>query len=336
MHSELDEWYRLAGIPCEAETLLKRWKGVEAYEPEASDIVNLTCLFYGLGKPQADFLAKFANVFEVVDGEFKSTNLNELAVLAGATLVDVIERGSFDDSVLATFSLVSCAASNMRGAPLVKQIPEIAARSMGQQSLIRHSADSSFFRAPQTKELIDALEMEAAPMPLLAKELRTIQRQAAVEQEESNILWWVFSGHSRDLGQRFSECSVGTVALLAGRELAELILMPPGPTSCAGLLDHVIKSAQTKTPKIISLQEAINSIPANWRKQFANIPLPANIRHLIPVTVGMMLSVEGSDTWTTRFTLETGIPAKREIVPYLLSYQTFIECMLIRIFRRSE
>src|SRR5262245_42860561 len=128
MHKDFAEWYRGAGIPPTGETLPKRWEAVEKYLVGPEDIVSLTRLFYRLGKPSDEFLNPFRTSFQSADPAFPMRNNDqELLVLAGAKLINVIERSPTDLADLAALSLVCAAAQNLRGSPAVPDIPEIAA-----------------------------------------------------------------------------------------------------------------------------------------------------------------------------------------------------------------
>src|SRR5437762_3321177 len=78
--------------------------------------------------------------------------------------------------------------------------------------------------------------------------LYQLRRELQSVMEESNVLWWVFGESSRDRGRRWSEYSVGQTAVMAGKELADLTRMPPGPPASGALLDKVIKLACAKPP----------------------------------------------------------------------------------------
>jgi len=129
MHKDLPEWYRQAGIAPVAEELSTRWTAIQEYVPTREDIVALTQLFYRFGKPPDTFISTFIECFRKTDPVFKARdNQHELSLLAGIELVDVFEREETQLADVAALALISFAAQNLRPDPIVKDIPERAAR----------------------------------------------------------------------------------------------------------------------------------------------------------------------------------------------------------------
>src|SRR6266851_2842062 len=138
MNSYFSDWYRSAGIPPEGIPLADRWKAVESFEPDAGDIALLTQIFYQLNLSDPSFPQRFRKAFNDADPSFSmSGNDRELIVLAGAELVDVIERGTRDIADFAALCLVCGGVQNVRTPPAVPQIPEIAAKYLSDRSVER-------------------------------------------------------------------------------------------------------------------------------------------------------------------------------------------------------
>src|SRR6266568_2567883 len=94
MHNHFAEWYRVAGIEPDEEKLPKRWKAIEDFPAGRTAIIALTRLFWKIGAPNQEVLADFRAALQKADLTFRMRgNEQEIAVLAGAELVDVIERG---------------------------------------------------------------------------------------------------------------------------------------------------------------------------------------------------------------------------------------------------
>ena len=92
-HKYLGDWYRSAGVPPESVPLEKRWEAIQAFEMGAIEVTSLTQIFYELTLSDASFPEQFRAAFNKVDPNFPmSGNDRELIVLAGAELVDTIER----------------------------------------------------------------------------------------------------------------------------------------------------------------------------------------------------------------------------------------------------
>lgn len=338
MHKDFAEWYRVAGIPPNGDILPKRWAAIEKYEAGRDQIVSLARLFYRLGKPSEDFLSTFRTAFQTADPAFQMRgNDQELQVLAGAELIDIIERSPMDLADLAAISLVCAAAQNLRGAPTVPDIPEIAARYLGKRAIERAhkgQGDSDSASSPR-KTLFDGLSAAGAPLNGLPAELERLQRELAVVTEESNMLWWLFSEHSHDLKQPWAKSTVPAVALTAGKELAELTRVLPGPVAATAFLDRVIRFAKAKPPSTILVVEAINDATLEWRRSYVELNCPVELEDLAPISYGVKISLTApeNDAWFIAFKSGTGISADSKLVPHILAYQMFLEGLLCRSWR---
>ncbi len=341
MHKDFAEWYRAAGIPPKGDILPKRWAGIETYEPGHNEIVSLTRLFYRLGKPTEEFENTFRSAFQTADPAFQMRdNDQELLVLAGAELIDIIERSPIELADLAALSLVCAAAQNLRGAAAIPDIPEIAARYLSKRAIERArkgQGDGDSASSSRTA-LFDGLTAAGAPLNGLPAELERLHRELAVVSEESNMLWWLFSEHSHDLKQPWAKSTVPAVALVAGKELAELTRVLPGPIAATAFLDRVIRFAKAKPPSTILVVEAINDVTVEWRRTYAGQNCPVELENLVPISYGVKISLTApeNDAWLIPFKSGTGISADSTIVPHILAYQMFLEGLLSRSWRMTN
>lgn len=337
MHKDFGEWYRLAGIEPIGETLANRWPVVEAFSPSRNDVVSLTALFYQLGKPDETFLTSFVAAFQAADPAFRTReNNHELSVLAGAKLIHIISGSNAGLGDLAALSLVSAAASNTRPGPSVKDIPEIAVRYLAKRSSGRASAIEADVReAGGQKNLFEALTSLGAPYDELAKEVQQLRRQLGVVTEESNILWWLFSEFSRDEQERWTKFSVPAAALMAGKELADLTVVLPGPVAAYAFLDRVIKCAKPKPPTSVLIADAINAVSIDWRQRYSSRSCPSELELLLPIghAVKVSLTAPENGEWLPAFTQTTGIAADAKVAPHVLAHQVYVESLLCRSWK---
>lgn len=304
------------------EALQKRWAAVNAFEVGRDEIVSLVEAFFGFFEGKANFLAGFREAFQEADSAFRMRENNrEVSVLAGAILVTVMEESSSELGDLAALALVSCAAQNLRAAPCVADIPELALKHLTRRTISRGKLDPDV-------ESDDENQLQ----------VMQLQRGLDVIGEESNVLWWVFGESSRDTNQRWSECSVPQTALMAGKELADLTRVPPGPAAAAALLDRVVKHAKSKPPAQVIVMDAIAGVPLDWRKNFAQAHCPAALENLRPVSRGIQMSVDLADgaAWVQALPSSTKIQRGGKIAPHLLAYQVFVECLLASLWSKLE
>jgi hypothetical protein len=331
MNSYFGSWYRSAGVPPEGIPLAERWKAVESFQLDAGDIALLTQMFYQLNLFDPSFPQRFRKAFNDADPNFPmSGNDRELIVLAGAELVDVMTHGSRDIADLAALCLVCGALQNVRAPSAVPQIPEIATKYLSQRSVERAKPEKDGKEEALSKDL-------AAQGPVygkLAPEFQKLQLEFPIVSEESNMLWWMISETSRDVGERWSEMPLGMVCTLTGKELADLTQIIPGPIAARAFLDRAIRSGRNEVAASISIADAVNNTIKTWRDSNFSKPLPAGLEGILPLTHAVVLSVQASDeeAWRPMFKAATGIAATAKSNPDAVAYQFYLEQLAVRSF----
>ncbi len=318
MHSQFAEWFQSANLPQTDDALQKRWAGIDAFEFNAQDVVALVELFFGNFENKDSFLDKFRKSFQDADSSFRMKENNlELSILAGAELVDIMDRGSNDDGDFAALALVSNAAQNLRYAPCVTQIPEYAVHYIAKRSLKRGKLSN------QEKEGLDEPAIK----------LKQLRKDLDLLGEETNALWWIFGETSRDTNFRWTKLGVSQTTILAGKELADLTRLMPGHSSSAALLDRAVRCARPNPPTHVVPADAIAELPLEWRQQFIKTNFSTELSTLTPITHGIKLSIDHADgeTWAKSFERLTKIKKGSKIFPHLLSYQVFLESLVTRL-----
>lgn len=327
MHPDFPEWFRAANLEPSDEMLQKRWAGVDAFEVGRDEVILLVEVFFGIfGDDNISkdvFLGKFRKAFQDADSSFRMRDNNlELSVLAGAKLVVVMAEAASDVGDFAAIALVAFAAQNLRKAPCVVEIPERAAKHLAHRSVNRGQLD------PDDTSGLDEDQIE----------VKQLRRDLDIIGEESNVLWWVFGETSRDTNKHWSEYSVSQASLMAGKELANLTGISPGPAAAAALLDRVVKFAKSKPSPQIAVKNAIADISLEWRQKFVKDVYIGAMANLIPVSQGIKLSVDftAGDAWLQSFATSTRIQRSGKIAPKCLAYQIYLECLLSSIWSKLE
>jgi hypothetical protein len=323
MHNNFSEWFLAAGIEWPSEVLEKRWVGVETFSAGRDEIVSLVELFFAFYEGNETFIENFRVPFKQADSAFRMKDNNrELSVLAGAKLVSIMENGSVLLGDFASMALVSCGAQNLRASACVNDIAERAAKHLNARAIARSQPDPN-------------AESEDDETTVLIK---TLQRDLNVVAEESNMLWWVFGETSRDTGKRWSDYSVAQAALMAGKELADLSRIAPGPAAAAALLDRVVKFVKPKPPAHVVLKDAIAELPMDWRQNFTRPGCPPSLLNLCPVSHGIKLSVDlaEGDAWVQALPTSTKTKGGGKIAPQLLAYQIFLEHLIASLWSKVK
>jgi hypothetical protein len=297
----------------------------------AIEVTSLTQIFYELTLSDASFPEQFRAAFNKVDPNFPmSGNDRELIVLAGAELVDTIERSQRSVADLAGLCLMCGAVQNSRTPVAVPQIPEIAAIYVSERSAGRASAEEGSAES----KLLEALSGAGKPYSDLAPHFQKVQLEFPIVAEETNMLWWLFSETSRDLEQRLGELPLGAACLVAGKELADLTRTIPGPLAARAFLDRAIRSGRKRVPASISIADVVNETPKTWRADYYAKSLPSALGVLLPINQAVRLSLQSPDdhTWRPMFETATGLPAAAKNAPSAFAYQVFLEHLAARSF----
>lgn len=335
MHDYFGEWYRTAGIPPESVPLAERWKAVEAFKANSADAALLTQLFFQLTLSDSSFPETFRKSLHDTDVTMPmSGNDNELIVLAGAELIDLIERGQRDLADFAGLCLVCAGAQNLRQNPLVPDIPERATTYLKKRSENRAKPVKE---SPETK-LFDALTAVGAPHSELAGEFRKMQLRLPLVDEETNMLWWLVGDTSGDLNKRWNELGVGAVCAVGAAELAHLTKVLPGPIAARAFLDRAVRSERKKIPMSISIAEVVSETPKEWREKHHQTPVANQLTGLLPIHQAMTLSLQADDdgAWRSVFKSSTKIPATAKAAPDAVAYQIYLEHLTARSFAEME
>lgn len=334
MHDYFGEWYRTAGIPPESVPLAERWKAVEKFSPNSTDVALLIQLFFQLTLSHSSFPERFRKALHDTDVTMAmSGNDNELIVLAGAEVIDVIDRADRELADFAALCLVCAAAQNLRQNPLVPDIPERGTKYLKKRSEDRAKPVKD---SPEGK-LFDALTALNAPHSDLAAEFQKLQLRFPLVDEETNMLWWLVGDTSRDLDKRWSELDAGAVCSVGAAELADLTKVLPGPVAARAFLDRAVRSERKKVPASLSIAEVVSETPKEWREKRHKTPIPNELAGLLPIHQAMTLSVQADDdgAWRNLFKTATKIPTTAKGSPDAVAYQIYLEHLTARSFAET-
>jgi len=148
-------------------------------------------------------------------------------------------------------------------------------------------------------------------------------------REESQMLWWIFGGHSRSLCRGFSCLDSYQAALVGAVDLANLTTFTLlGPIAAPAMLERVIASSKKqKAPSAKSLLATLESFDqSDLNNLEISTELPARIT---PVSSAIDLArTLGKGAWHQRFKTLTGVDASIELEPISLAVQLYHEHLL--------
>ncbi len=362
MHPDFADWYRVVDPSADTELLGRRWHGIEIFckTPSTDAILNLVRVHYSIGNsPQ--FAEAFRDVFKSIDETFPNRDNEELlAVLAGSCLAKLIEDGGAiaDGTALAVVTarfvdrrqgaiadLLEHAGSYLHDRSLMRfevskpsVIKDVGVNSDNLKAKLEEycKADANVTKlAPLLHALLTKL---ASVSSRLANSAKALNERQQLQQEELDILWWLFGEFSRDLNLPFAEVGMPAVSLVAPKELVDLLSGVPGPYSANAFIDKALSLAENELPTSISLYDAINSCDRHWRNRWVSTLGENKVEEICPVILAVRKSLETAKKteWVSAFETFTGLKARQRLKPTDLSMQVYHEALLLRSLSALE
>ena len=358
MHKNFAEWYRLVHINPKGDDLKSRWAGVEEWSGflrNTNDAVLETVrIFQGL--PEVSSREPFLAVFRKHDPAFPQRNELALRVLAGAALVKCVEPTGNDSDQDGTRAAViagtALEASRLRVSdPQLEEV--VAAVVEGLHDVARHQRKrlpfSTTLISPKDENAAleaikqlstpgdwNVLKIQLAPVlkallggVLEAEEvLEDAAHNLRCAAEESNILWWLEGGCSRDLNKPWSTLK-DEAPLIAGWELADLTDLALGPRDVAAFLRRVLSSTKAKI-KDQPLYVYVNAIPDESAKT-RTASLPERVLDLAPLSLALLQRAKsGTANWQQYFEKAGGVEPTKPLAPEVAAKQAYLEAVLLR------
>jgi hypothetical protein len=356
MHQDFADWYRRVHIDPNADELEKRWVGIESFHEKAttSDLCDAARVFFGLTPKDDAFLSKYREEFKAADSAFPMRdNGAELQVLAGATLANHFSNRN--TLAIVTALSLSCGACEGRRKAPVPEIVDLARRTLrNQSSSLRVSRQQVVLPSLDVDETLKQLEtvlndpavsLQTLKEPLfealeaLSKTVLSVAKWAKragliedLRQEESDILWWLFGEHSRDLDLAFAELKSPAGCLVGAKEIADLTRVPPGPIGVEAYLRKMLKLAHPDLTGEVALSDAVQACPSEWEKQFAAMQGLESVADLCPIHLAAQKSVEAggkTSVWHVAFKTVSGLNAAVKLKPIDLALQAYRERLFV-------
>ncbi len=356
MHDRFNEWYRQARIKRDEEQLNKRWKGVEGITKQKDiSIPEIVRLYFGLPKSEDGFISTFQNVFQKADKLFPmSRNKNELRVLAGAVIANLLDPARSENSNKVAFSTICANFENLRFKSFLPEILDCARDYLLKRSAsLRDYGSDQESISPEVVKGVDSSVVDTAlanndipgAVKSLVPELNSIinnlnQVTASntrlndllkLQREEINIHWWLFGEFSNDLNISISEIEIPAACLVVGKELADLIHILPGPLAAEAFISKMLKNTGQDLPETITLKKAVNSSNKDWKANWMDRKEFKEYEDLCPVHFAVKKSLEttGTDDWTAAFENMSKLKVNVKLSPIKLALHVYYETLLI-------
>jgi hypothetical protein len=199
---------------------------------------------------------------------------------------------------------------------------KIIATNVGDHNQLRASFEKAF------QSLLKVVNRSESALDAAAHRLRCAD-------EETNILWWLAGGSSRDVDKSWISLKEAA-PLVAAWELADLTDVALGPQDAGALLERALHEGRGGKSKEQAIQEYVNAVPEEWAKARV-AKLDQQALDLAPLALALTKRIEGnSTTWPSFFESATGLKTATTLAPERVARLAYVEAMLFRTLDSAE
>lgn len=334
---------RSSGISVTSEILSLRETGIDNYlceEPQSKTAIELVRLYY-TGKCDENVLDEFVNTFKDSDSTFSDDLTNEIQVLAGIVLCEMILHNEWED----TISLVEIYASmydflgyksicgdiyNVIVEDFDNRRIELRENICIEENKVTALAKTVNFNVTEdevgyTEKVADNLNSVVKKVNEIAKFVSSMSQSETLNMkilhEDSQMLWWLLTGTADVLEQKYSEMDCKKAAILAGVDLAKRVTIFPGPYAAKRLLSKVLEFVPEKDE--FTFDSFIEELDDSVIKSVVDTEEIDT-----PVLYALKKKAEnGSGCWKNVF-LKKFSKTKPNYTVLEIAYETYLECLV--------
>jgi hypothetical protein len=276
-------------------------------------------------------MAKLRGHFKAADDLFEmSGNDRELEILCGAGLATVLE-GSGDVAAQAALATSVALFAGARRTDFAYDfdaasevtIARISERRRTRPSLPRLGQVGRFGVDADTIEklkqgithetVVAAVNVVAAQANAAARDItgkanasiQAMEHFAAIQDEELQLLWWLFGGRSKKLDRPFAEVPADAQPIVLASEVADATQFMPGPESVKPILSRAGLRERKKT----AVAAAVNACDADLLREFVDGVEQAPLVRPLHFAIHRKLEAGDDTSWTANWSAVTGIDA---------------------------
>jgi hypothetical protein len=334
MREEFPRWYRTVDVGENRARLDARWKGVsslaQASDPKSVETM-LAMLLRSKSRPDAEPMTSVRNHFKAVDDLFEmSGNDRELEILCGAALATVLD-GAGDaaaQAALATsvaffagarkaefpFDLAAAAevaiariSDERRVRPNVSRVAKIGRVGLDQQTLEKLKPGPNAENVPEAFNVM-AKSVNAVMSDMIGNvnaAIGEVEDFIAIQDEELQLLWWLFGGRSETLDRPFAEVPPDAQPIVLAAEVADATQFLPGPASVKPILSR----AGLKERKKTAVTAAVNACEGDFLRKLVEDVKPSPVTRPLHFAIHRKLEAGDDMSWVANWSAVTGIDA---------------------------
>lgn len=362
MDRNLHEWYLDVEIVPQNGQMEKRLLGikkcVEFLEKEKDSdtiiawIAALVELYYGIPSSE-EIKNAFADFFSSEDSSFSVRYVQELALLAGATLAALSEESDYFElaellTLAVSFSRTPISAPRILehihaqfDADRVKlredaekvSIKLPSAEKIGE--LEKMNADEDTDMTEQVAEIIRFLKEFQTSYSDLRKQIQQFESAISSYKEESQLLWWILSEWSEMLRCSLHKVKGKMACLVLGWEGAGKVETFPGPYAMEGVIQKQLRTCMDGTGEATSfvLGEIVANAAPELQADVIRACQNVSLADMLPLCSALVRSnnTESEGEWYPKYCrelLDGADFSPRTLWEY--SWQIYLERLVLR------
>ncbi len=337
MRDEFPRWYRQVDISENRPRLDARWKGVSSLVRAADRKTIETMvavLLKAKSRPDATALAMQREHFKLTDDLFEmSGNDRELEILCGTALATVLNgttevaaraalmtsvgffagarKADFPfDFAAAAEATIATISEQRRNRPAVPQLDRIARMGVDAESIEKLKQGITH------EHVVGAINAVAGQVAAVASDMtakvnatiKAIECFLAIQDEELQMLWWLFGGRSKILDRPFAEVPADAQPLVLASEVADFTQFIPGPNSVKPILSRAGLKERKKAGA--SIAAAINACDDDFLQELVEGVEPAPVVRPLHFAIHRKLEAGDDTSWIANWSAVTGIDAE--------------------------
>lgn len=353
MGPEFGQWYKAVDMGDDQERLQHRWHGVSDLVKQSDDLTTETmiALAFRTKRPNTEYVNKVRQAFKAADDNFQlQQNDRELEILCGASLAALFNQGS-QAAAYAALAVTTASLGGSRKPDLPIDLVGLAERAIAviaetqrRRPNLNTARDAkapkvSFEQASTTVRqtwnadgVAQAFGMAAdvanTAVAQLTTQFRFVVRSVsdfvAIQDEELQMLWWLFGARSTVLDCAFERIPTDAQPFVLAAELAKMTTILPGPASAKAMLSR----AGIKEDKDITVPAAVNGCDAAWLEGLLNGSEPSAVTQPLHFAIKRKLETGDATAWVANWAAVAGIDAGHSLPRLSLATYFYRERLL--------
>lgn len=335
---------RKAGMSITSEKVTLRASGIESYlsnAPSSEALIELLKLYYN-GECEKEVFEEFVNSFREVDNTFSDDLTNEIQVLAGLTIYEMVLQDEWED-IIAEVEIYASMYDFLGYKSICEDVYNTLMSDFDDRR-INIREDISFEESKVSalgknvnfasaddevvydEKVVESLNSLVKKVNEIVKSLNALRKEdmstMAILYEDSQMLWWLLTGISDDLGEMYSKLDCKEAAILMGVDLAKRVSIFPGPYAAKRLLSKMLDFEYEK--ERFSFDDYIDKMDDDFINKYIG-----EVAVDTPVLYALKKKAEnGAGCWSGAFAKKFN--KKNEYTLLEMAYETYLECLILQ------